>query len=62
MAQVLTSDEALKRGAQVGNRMLVDGAHLRQRGDRIVEVERGDERRAEHKRIRKFVGLCRSLL
>ena len=48
MEQFLASDEALKRGPRVGDRLFVDRANLRQRGDRRVELEWGDERRAEH--------------
>ena len=43
VVQFLARDEALERGAQVGARMLVDRAHVRQCGDRMVEVERSDE-------------------
>jgi hypothetical protein len=46
--QVLASDIALKRVAKVGDRLLVNPAHLCQCRERVVEAEWGDERRAEH--------------
>ena len=43
LKQVLARNEALERGAQLGNRMFVDCAQLRWCSDRIVDAARGDE-------------------